>query len=30
MDDCIQEAILKYMQVPSINAVRLIVTEKLT
>ena len=30
MDDCIQEAMLRCMQVPSITAVGLIVTEKLT
>ena len=30
MDDCIQEVMLKYMQVPSITAVGPIVTKKLT
>ena len=30
MDDCIQEAMLKCMQVPSITAVGPIATEKLT
>ena len=30
MDDCIQEAMLKCMQVPSITAAVMLVTEKLT
>ena len=30
MDDCVQEAMVKSMQVPSITAVEPIVTEKLT
>ena len=30
MDDCMQEALLRCMQVPSIAAVGLIVSEKLT